>query len=445
MNRNQEYLELTQQLEEMHAPGGSVLRAMARQRKARRSKLFLRPLAGLAAAFAVFVLLVNVSPNVAQACEGIPILGALVDAVSFPRSLTKAVENDYYQKIGQKQTIDGVTLSVDNVIVDQKTVNVLFHADGENWDSLYEDGENWYLSVDAYFRLADGSDAPCAIWSSPDYVSVEFFEQDVPNVLLMDATVELSHYDPDTEETEKLEYGPYKFRLEFDPSFLAQGEHYEVDQTLELDGQRIRITGIDVYPSYTGFTVECDPTNTAWLRGLDCYLLAEDGTRFAEAEGFTGTYSENGRDLESFRMESNFFHPTGRLTLCVTGASWAEKNAETIIHLTEGTAEGLPERFEVLNCKRAGNGWEINLLETLLEADRYREPFSIIRDPNGGEHGTCCETGEYFDSESSEYSTEKAHWTYTVEDYPWDELRLTPEYTHISSFETPVTADFELN
>ena len=445
MNRNQEYLELTQQLEEMNAPGGSVLRAMARQRKARRSKLFLRPLAGLAAAFAVFVLLVNVSPNVAQACEGIPILGALVDAVSFPRSLTKAVENDYYQKIGQKQTIDGVTLSVDNVIVDQKTVNVLYHADGENWDSLYEDGENWYLSVHANLRLADGSDVSCSTLTTPDYVAVEFLEQDVPNVLLMDAMVELSHYDPDTEETEQLEYGPYKFRLEFDPSFLAQGEHYEVDQTIELDGQRIRITGIDVYPSYTGFTVECDPTNTAWLRGLDCYLLAEDGTQFAEAEGVTGTYSENGRDLESFRMESNFFHPTGRLTLCVIGASWAEKNAETIIRLTEGTAEGLPEQFEMLNCKRVGNGWEINLLETLLETDRYRQPFSDIRDPNGGEPDMWCKAGQYFDPKSSEYSTEKAHWTYTVEDYPWDELRLTPEYTHISSFKTPVTADFELN
>ena len=31
MNRNQEYLELTKELEEMRAPGGSVLRAMVFQ------------------------------------------------------------------------------------------------------------------------------------------------------------------------------------------------------------------------------------------------------------------------------------------------------------------------------------------------------------------------------------------------------------------------------
>ncbi len=40
---------------------------------------------------------------------------------------------------------------------------------------------------------------------------------------------------------------PFEFLLEFDPDFRAQGEHYSQDLVLELDGQRIRITGIDVY------------------------------------------------------------------------------------------------------------------------------------------------------------------------------------------------------
>ena len=44
MNRKQEYLELKQELEGLSAPGGSVLRAAARQSKSRRSNLFLRPL-----------------------------------------------------------------------------------------------------------------------------------------------------------------------------------------------------------------------------------------------------------------------------------------------------------------------------------------------------------------------------------------------------------------
>lgn len=433
MNRNREYLELTRELEEMKAPGGSVLRAMARQKKARRGKLFLRPLAGLAAAFAIFVLLVNVSTTVAHACEGIPILSDLAEAVSFSRSLSEAVENDYYQKIGQQQTVDGVTLSVDYVIVDQRTVNILFHVEGAGED---------YSLVDGNIRLADGSKGEYSIRYTPDHMTVDFWDQNVPNVLLLDAMVELSHYDPDTEEIKEWEVGPYAFRLEFDPSFLVQGKHYAADQTLELDGQHIRITGIDVYPSYTSFTVECDPSNTAWLTGLDCYLLAEDGTRYAEAQGITGSYYENISDLASFRMESSFFHPTNCLTLCVTGADWAEKNVETVINLAEGTAEGLPEQIELVGCERTDNGWEINLLDTTGN-DRQIHNLDC-HSPNGKEYDMEVHCRPEFDSETSEYSTERICWTYILEDYPWDVVRLIPQYTHLSRFEEPITACFEL-
>lgn len=435
MNRNEDYLELKRELDGLNAPGGSVLRAAARQRKARRSKLFLRPLAGLAAAFAVFVLLVNVSPTVAMACEGIPILGDLAEAVSFSPSLSKAVENDYYQKIDQQQTVDGVTLSVDYVIVDQKSVNVLFHVDGAGDD---------YSFVSTEVLLADGSRGDYAVENTPDHTTVYFCDQDVPTVLLLNAKVEFSHWDSDMEEAKEWEVGPYAFRLKFDPSFLAQGKHYETNQTMELDGQRIRITGIDVCPSYTNLTVEGDPANTAWLTDLDCYLLAEDGTRYTEVQGITGFYCENGKERNSFHMESSFFHPTDRLTLCVTGAQWSEKNEETVIHLAEGTAEGLPESTELVSCERTDNGWKISLLQ--IGTDRQCHSIDY-QDPNGMERYMTqqCHTKSDPDSlEPADLPANSRLWTYTLEDYPWDEVRLTPQYTHISEYDEPITVDFEL-
>ena len=73
MDRKQEYDTLMQELRQTPpALEGTLDRALDR-RRARRRKL--RPLRSLAAAAAVFVLLVNVSIPFAQACTHIPVMG----------------------------------------------------------------------------------------------------------------------------------------------------------------------------------------------------------------------------------------------------------------------------------------------------------------------------------------------------------------------------------
>ena len=75
MNRNEEYLSLMKELED-NTPN---LRASIQKARTRRSRVaFLyRPLTGLAACFAVFVMLVNFSVPIAQAIYEVPILSEL--------------------------------------------------------------------------------------------------------------------------------------------------------------------------------------------------------------------------------------------------------------------------------------------------------------------------------------------------------------------------------
>ena len=95
MDRKQEYDTLMQELRQTPpALEGTLDRALDR-RRARRRKL--RPLRSLAAAAAVFVLLVNVSIPFAQACTHIPVLGWLAQAVCLSHSLSSAVEHDWVQ------------------------------------------------------------------------------------------------------------------------------------------------------------------------------------------------------------------------------------------------------------------------------------------------------------------------------------------------------------
>ena len=116
MTRNEEYQALLQELETTPAAlDGAVERALRRRKRDRRLRLFGVPAGSLAACFAAFVLLVNLFPPFARACGSVPVLRELAQAVAWSPSLSAAVENDYVQPIGQSQTVNGVTATVDEI------------------------------------------------------------------------------------------------------------------------------------------------------------------------------------------------------------------------------------------------------------------------------------------------------------------------------------------
>ena len=104
MNRNDEFTAILEEIN-LPTPGleDTLNRAYKKKRK-RTAKMIICPLGGLVACFATFVLLVNFSATVAVACSRVPVLCDLAEAITFSRSLTNAVENDYVQTINLEQT-----------------------------------------------------------------------------------------------------------------------------------------------------------------------------------------------------------------------------------------------------------------------------------------------------------------------------------------------------
>ena len=120
MDRMEEYRALQRELEQTPAAlEGTLQRARARQRRERRGwRAFGASFGGVAAVFALFVVLVNVSGPFAAACESIPILKDLAAAVSFSHSLSSAVDHGYVQTIGQSQSDNGVTVDLEYMMLD---------------------------------------------------------------------------------------------------------------------------------------------------------------------------------------------------------------------------------------------------------------------------------------------------------------------------------------
>ena len=342
MDRMEEYKALRDAPEELPpALEGAVARARARARRRRLWRRISAPAGSAAAVFAAFVLLVNLSTPFALACGRVPVLKELAAAVAFSPSLKAAVEHDFIQYIGQSQTDNGVTMTVEYVIVDEKQVNIFFTLGSEVYT---------YLDGTPDLSLEDGSGAPASVqYSSPSeleegglrQITVDFTDGDVPNALRLDYRVdnyatgsggasEHAHFDtprpmPATPAAE------FSFLLRFDPRFLQQGETIQLNQWLELDGQRLYVKNVEIYPTHVRLNLEDDESNSAWIKGLEFYLEDEKGNRYEKiSNGITASGSTDSPFMPSHRLESSYFGDAEHLKLYITGAEWLDKNLEYV-------------------------------------------------------------------------------------------------------------------
>ena len=388
MNRNAEYTALLAELEQTPpALEYTVQRALARNQTSQRKRRLLGiPLGSLAVCFTAFVLLVNLFPPFAAACGRIPLLRDLAQAVSWSPSLSAAVENEYVQPIGLSRTENGITATVQHVIVDQKQVNIFFTLEGEGYESLSAEMPEFFPVQKCGILGSDFRRAPGTLLR----FSLDYVDGDVPDGFTMTFAVtgeraegEETPAAPDRAyEDELLSPAPegeaeilaeFTFDLTFDPQFTAKGERIPVDRAFELDGQTFTLTEAEVYPTHVRINVVGDEANTAWLKGLDFYLENEDGERFdAVSSGITASGDTDSPAMVSYRLESSWFSGSDHLTVHITGARWLDKDRQRVyVDLAQGTAPWLPEGVELTSAQLRPDGW-------LLGAQTY--PVTLTPD-----------------------------------------------------------------
>ena len=458
MNRKLEYQELLQELDKTVPELEFTLeRAYAKKRRLNR---IIRPFASIAVTFALFVVLVNFCTPVAYACSKVPFLRDLAEAVTFSRSLSDAVENEYVQPMYLTQTVGDITAFVEYLIVDQKQVNVFFSLDSE----VYEN-----LAVEPVVRPADGNYFPCSYgfsnWGEKNgelrRLEIDFTDENVPDKLkLVLKAYSQFPLNEDTESTaipyenvndimfeDHSKYEPeilaeFEFVLEFDPNFTQNGKIINVNQTVELDGQQITITDMEIYPTHLRINVEDDKENTAWLKHLYFYIETGFGKKFdAPSNGVTATGTTDSPAMVSFRTDSTWFYDVNRITIVITGAEWLNKDMEKVyVNLKTGETDALPEGVTFHSAVKEDGGWVVSFKAVRRGEDLTHSLFS----------------NEYFDMEGKRYYINS--WTtqtggsdeeeeefansfimkFPLKCYYEDEVYLAPDYSHIWKAKKPV-------
>ena len=446
MNRKEEFEAMIEELNQP-APGleATLDRAYKKKRK-RTAKMIVRPVAVLAACFAVFVLLVNFCAPVAYACSQIPVLRELAAAVTFSRSLTDAVENEYVQTMDLSQTQNDITAEVAYLIVDQKQVNVFYRLDSDRYDSLEADPE--VLNSDGVRPASCG-------YSSTGFgaengelrcLSIDFVDENVPDSLLIKLDVYTNGivsepvapensmddiYSDDLYE-EPNYLANFDFLLKFDSKFTAAGKIFPVNQTVILEGQSITITDIEVYPTHMRVDIEESPDNTAWMKGLEFYIETDWGMKFdAASSGIISTGSTDSPSMVSYRADSSYFYEADHLKLVITGAQWLRKDMETTyINLITGEHGELPEGAEFDSARKIGNEWVVKFQAKFIEDDAMYQLFgNKFYDADGNEYEINQWSSTYGDFD------EDGNATFFYDEFPLkkftgDEVWLTPHYSH---------------
>ena len=419
MNRNEEFFELLTDLEK-NAPDLSASVRKARERRS-RSVFLYRPLAGLAACFALFVLLVNVSAPVAKACANVPILKQLAEVATFSRSLSDAVENDYVQPSDMVQEKDGITAKIEYFIVDEKQVNIFYRLESEEYEAIY---------VQAGVLNKDGVQGACVVRTPIN---------DVPNEELRLITID--YYDNTVPDSVQLEIRAYQlqddyqenaqplaefiFQLEFNAENMAKAIVYPVNETVVLDGQRITVTDIAVYPTHLRVNTVGAADNTAWLEGLDFFIETEKGRFDIPAGGILSTGKKEGHT--SFRADSTYFYEAKEIRLIITGARWLSKDMEKVkIDLKTGQADNLPEGVSLMPMG-AENAMSPVMLHVCWDwDDSQRMMLSMVYEDAEGE---LCEASVGARNCREHKGNCWYEWL-ELKDYPYDNIRIRLTYTH---------------
>lgn len=472
MNRNDEFTELMKELEEsVPAVDESIKRAS--RRKARKKFLY-QPMVGLASAFLLFVLAVNLCAPVAEAVDKIPLLRDLANAVKYSKSLKAAVEHDYAQEVYLTQTKDGVTVEITSMIVDKQELTVFYRIVSEQYDRL---AAYWAVPKTSETKDKEVAGSTYVINFGPQkigeiehldeemrYVTVNFYDEDaMPEKLPLCITAwNAENYAADVqaglfsetnyligweEQAERYQVADFAFELDLDLAQIPEPVIYEVNQTVELDGRSFTIEDIEVYPTYINMNLLAGRGLDASLEWLYFYVENENGEVFlANSAGYEG------KRQYKLGAESPYFSE-GKLTrIVITGARWSEQGKKaTYINLKTGEASNLPEGVSLIELRSTGNTYDM-----VFEMPYMRGMDLDIDDPFGEKHWIPPfvlyhdEEWNYYEGEErwkierdeeNNLIGESGIFEVRLEDYPEEEVWLTNMYSGVWYAEEKVVID----
>jgi len=345
-------------------------------RKRRMQRQSILSIATAAVLFFALITSIRVSPAFAQAVASIPGMEKLVELVSNNKGLTAAIENDFFQPVGVTETKDGVSVTVDGIIGDDKEMVLFYTINSNEHDNRYVESVRVY--DDQHEDVPYGSLGHSA---GPNFVgsykaTIQWLEKIESQKLIF--TVRIN-------DNGKI--------LQIDVPFTyvdlgKRGKVYTLNKTVEVKKQKITIESVTINPISTAIKMKFDPDNTMKIFTIeDLRILNQKGETWTSNRD--GLLSSGISDDEViFYLQSNYFDQPKNLYLEFSKIMALEKDqAELVIDTERKEILKQPDdiRYDLIaiDMVEEPEVAKIARFKFKDEKDFNHFPFSEVKDADG--------------------------------------------------------------
>jgi hypothetical protein len=289
------------------------------KKKQKKNLLFIRTLASAAILIFAFTAMLRTSETFASYVTSIPGMEKVVELVRFDKGLTSAIENDFAQKIGVSDEHDGIKITLDSMIVDEQMMVLFYKIDSsgghkeisvENLRLTDSAGKNIEETVSSFGGLIDDEQNNEQLLQA----TYEFYGDNLPEKLKLRIELAKGRTEDGQPLTKLDDTWVLPFSINKD-ALKDKKEVFELNETVEFEGQKITVEKVSIYPTRIGVTASFDEKNSKQIFAFeDLRLMDETGEEWAAINnGTVISHSEENR--KEFYLQSNYFKKPKELYL----------------------------------------------------------------------------------------------------------------------------------
>ncbi|WMJ77264.1 MULTISPECIES: DUF4179 domain-containing protein [unclassified Sedimentibacter] len=319
------------------------------KREKRKKRTILSSITAFAASI-LFVFLININPAFANAVSDVPVIGRLAEYVKFDKSLSKAIENEYVQRLDLVSWDGNNRLLLPYAIADEKKL-ILFFQMPEEFEQQPNQWINIFLKsmknsdtgeeVEGYGYSASGlssegrdqnfgfimQDYHFTEGKMPRSIDLEV-EVKIENTLDSEEDV-ISEKPYDAKSNSSFEtMGTFNFHIELED--FVEPKTYEINKSYTILDQNIIAEDMKVYPTGTEVNFSFPKENYAFIKGLELEVV-QDNYKILKGNinGFSSTNDVENTWMRIF-IESSYFDAPKKQELLIKGVRLLNKDEEFI-------------------------------------------------------------------------------------------------------------------
>ncbi|MFT8362988.1 MAG: DUF4179 domain-containing protein [Sporolactobacillus sp.] len=323
--------ELNKQLEQLanhfqHAPHSPKSAAAIEQgirlaKRSRHKKHLTWQLSAVLVSFAIlFLSLIKISPTFAAYIDQFPGMHAIVVLIEGDRGLTEAIEHHALQELDLSQQKGQTTVTINGMIADKQQI-IFFYTIKNSARKIDDSLDSFSLKNTAGRSLAGSVDFGYTMSLKKSHIIHE----------RISFTLNHRRLSNPIQLTLKIKQGRFSFHIPVNLKQIdASSVHYSVHKTVRLQGQKLTIQSVDLYPTRAAVHISFDPHNTKQITALnDLQLVDQTGMAVTQENGISEI--EQSRNLHTYFLQSNYFNRPKSLELLLTRAQYIDKNSQHVL------------------------------------------------------------------------------------------------------------------